>query len=96
MRDLGRCAADGTDDAPEQVLEGIEHDLEIAHDGPVVDVEQVEASVGVERRRVACLHLPEAGDARLDELAAAQVVVEFEDFLGQAAGRRCSSCRSAR
>ena len=48
----------------EQLLGGAEQDDHVECERPVLDVEQVEPLVGVERRVVASLDLPEAGDAR--------------------------------
>ena len=63
---------------------GRQEDEEIQADRPVVDVQQVEPAIGVERGVVPRLELPEPGDARLDAVPAQQFLVELGDLVGMA------------
>ena len=59
---------------------GPEQDDQVEQQRPVVDVEQVEAAVGLERRVVPGLDLPQAGDAGAHLVAGLQLGGELGDL----------------
>ena len=63
-RFLAAVRADRGDDLDDELLDRADDDQQVERDRPVLDVEEVEAAVGLERRVVAGLDLPQAGDAR--------------------------------
>src|SRR5438552_7841098 len=63
--------------------DGLEHDEQIVRDGPVLDVEEVEANVVVERELAAASGLPEAGDAGTNLEPIAVPVLVGGDLLGE-------------
>ena len=72
--------------AHDEVLDGGQQDDQIERQRPVLDVVQVEAVVGVERRVVPGLDLPQAGDAGAHVVAGVEVGRELGDLL-RSAGR---------
>ena len=70
-------------DAQHHVLDRGDDDRDVERERPVLDVEDVEALVRVERRVVAGLDLPQAGDARRHRLAGEQILVELGDLRRQ-------------
>src|SRR6476660_7704967 len=63
--------------------DGLEHDEQIVRDGPILDVEEVEANVVVERQLAAASRLPEARDAGADLESIAVPVLVGSDLLGE-------------
>ena len=56
-------------------------DEEVESDRPVVDIQEVEPAIGVERRVVSCFELPEPGYAWFDAVPTQQFGIELGDLL---------------
>ncbi len=91
-RELGRTPVSRSlqqtvDGARDLRLDRGEQDDEVEGDGPVLDVEEVQAGVGIEGRVVPGFDLPETGDARHHVCTTAQAQRERFDLLGKRGAR---------